>query len=156
MDKKQKAAEIINEVWNILKSTHGNKQAHAIAKQISPYIISKIHLEIKQHIKENSINNNRRYFDVIAEGEEQSDEQNTLKDDDFSRAQIRQRIVNNIETAPTADLELKFISELNRFDDNYKHGKNESNINVELTKFKPPSDWCKYLKAKGLCQADGS
>jgi len=128
------------------------KLVNTIQQTIAPILAN----YFNDYIIKNNQNNNRRYFDVVATLGEQSNSQNGEEAEELSRVRIRELLKEEIKHAASADLRLKYIAELNKFDDNYKHGKNESNINVELTKFKPPSDWCKYLKAKGLCQADGS
>ena len=136
-------------IQSILKDAKlTNTIQHTIAPLLANYF--------NEYIKNNNSNNNRRYFDVVATMSEQSNPQTSEEDEELSRVRIRQLLKEEIKHASSADLRLKYIAELNKFDDNYKHGKNESNIDVTLTQFKPPSDWCKYLQSKGLCPGYGS
>ena len=148
----QSQTAIETELYTILKTTFGNKQALSIARVASSYVIAKIKQTKEEYSKQFNNNNSGSYFDVVGKPGGQSISDNDAKT--FNRAHMRTILINAIETAASDELKLKHIVELNKFDDNYQHASKDTPLIIELTQYKVDPNWCKSMCSRGLCIAD--
>ena len=128
------------------------KEVNTILQSLCPTICKVINDKISDAIRVYHDNNNTSYFDVVGEQMGQSIAGNDAAA--FDRSHMRDILIKAIKTASSEELRLKYIVELNKFDDNYQHASKDTPLTIELTQYKVDPDWCKSMCSRGLCIAD--
>ena len=167
MAQSQLHRDIITELWDVLRAKHGNKPAYAIAKQAAPYIVRKINHTVSTALKQHNNNSTKSSIsnddDGLKQGSsakkshnekdyqnDKSQNEKQIEKSEMSRTQVRALLESEIKTAATPELRLKYIAELNKFDDNYSHVAKERAVNITIMQFHIPDEWRKDMDNKEL------